>query len=169
MKGYTIVMAIVLGVFIPATAYADVVWPALYLEQRLLSWWAIALGLLIEYLFIRKVTSFGIRKSILADFVMNATSALYGIILIPLSGILLDFFAWVVLRDLLPKGWMGWGVECVGGIGAALLNAFIERKAIRKVFKFEFSQKQFWGLFLINVVTVGIAFVSLILFPPWLR
>ena len=33
--------------------YADVVWPALYLETRIFTWWAMALGLVIEFFFVR--------------------------------------------------------------------------------------------------------------------
>ena len=42
----------------PIAVYANVEWPALVLETRLLSWWAIGLGLLIEYFFIKWLFGF---------------------------------------------------------------------------------------------------------------
>jgi hypothetical protein len=35
---------------------ADLVWPALLLEGRILTWWAILAGLIIEYFFVRMIT-----------------------------------------------------------------------------------------------------------------
>lgn len=54
-----------------APLYADVVWPEVYLEERILSFWPITFGLLVEYLFVRKLTGFGILKSIKVDVFMN--------------------------------------------------------------------------------------------------
>jgi len=71
----------------PSLAFADLVWPALYLEQRILSWWAITAGLVAEYLFVRALTRFSIRKSVLATICMNLGSTLIGMALIPLLGI----------------------------------------------------------------------------------
>ena len=84
--------------------YADMVWPALYLEQRMVSWWAIAVGLIIEYLFVRKLTGFGIIKSILADLIMNLASTLFGLVLIPIAGVIWEFIVGGPLYLLLRVG-----------------------------------------------------------------
>lgn len=55
------------SLFIASPAHADVVWPALYLISRMATWWSISLGLLVEYLFVRKLTGFDIKKSIIVD------------------------------------------------------------------------------------------------------
>src|SRR3972149_3628116 len=82
---------------IPTTVYANMIWPALLLEGRILSWQIILIGLLIEYPFVRKLTHFSIIKSITADIVMNALSSLSGIVLIPLSGIGWEFINYIIL------------------------------------------------------------------------
>ncbi len=56
--------------------FADVVWPALFLEQRLFSWWAIGLGLVVEFFFVRWLTTLSLRMCVVADLSMNAASAL---------------------------------------------------------------------------------------------
>jgi len=48
--------------FLPVVAYANVVWPALYLETRLFSWWAIGIGFLIEFFFIKWLFSLPQKK-----------------------------------------------------------------------------------------------------------
>src|SRR3954451_22715025 len=75
------------------TLLADVVWPALLLEGRLLAWWVIAIGLLIEWPFVRFLTDFPWRKSFIVDAAMNAASTVLGIILLPVAGIAWEYFA----------------------------------------------------------------------------
>lgn len=72
---------------LPTTAYANVVWPALYLETRLFSWWAIGIGLLVEFFFIKWLFTLPVKKASMATVSANAVSAVAGIILIPLAGI----------------------------------------------------------------------------------
>src|SRR5205085_5557931 len=74
---------------------ADIIWPALFLEDRLLSVWVIGLGLFVEYFFVWRITSLGALKSLWADFVMNTASTLLGIPLVPFFGLVVALFpAW---------------------------------------------------------------------------
>jgi len=66
------------------TLLADVVWPALFLEMRLLSWWVILLGLLVEWPFVRLLTHFPWTKAFIADAAMNGASTVLGIFLRPI-------------------------------------------------------------------------------------
>jgi hypothetical protein len=91
---------IILGLLlIPSIAYANVVWPALYLETRLFSWWAISVGLLVEYLFIRRVFGLSPKKALLADVIANVVSAVAGIFLIPVAGILWEIWVFVIVAE----------------------------------------------------------------------
>jgi len=67
------------------TILADVIGPALFLENWLLSVWIILAGLLIEYFLVWRATSLGPWRSIMADVAINAASTVMGIILIPLG------------------------------------------------------------------------------------
>ena len=64
---------------IPTVAYANMVWPALYLETRLFTWWAISVGLVVEYLFVRHLFSLEPKRAVIADVSANAVSAIAGI------------------------------------------------------------------------------------------
>jgi hypothetical protein len=138
---------------------ADIIWPALFLEDRLLSIWIIALGLIVEYFFVWRITSLGPLKSILADVVMNGASTLLGIILIPLFGFVVAIFPGELFGTFSP---ITWGATFIVTV---FLNTAIESFVLWKIFKQAFGKKQFWWLALANALSVGIAFGSFLLFP----
>ena len=135
---------------------ANVVWPALYLLGRLLSFWVIALGLLIEFLFVRWLTRLDWKRAIWADVAMNLVSALLGIILIPVAGLIL------VLPFPATFGLASWvATFCV----AVLINTSVESFVLLKGFKQSIRRKEFWLLCLANALSVGVAFGSFWLYP----
>jgi hypothetical protein len=62
-----------------APRIADIVFPEVMFERRLLAWWVIAFGLLVQLPFVRLLTGFGLKKCITADLVMNVLSTLPGL------------------------------------------------------------------------------------------
>ena len=140
---------------------ADVVWPALYLEIRLFSWWAIGLGLLVEFFFIWKVFSLSPKRALLADVAANTASALLGVVLIPLAGIAWEVFPGLAFYHLLNMGTFNpitWGATFAL---ACLINALLESYVLKRFFKLPFTKKIFFWLTLANAFSVGIAFGSL--------
>jgi hypothetical protein len=69
------------------TYLADVAWPSLYLESKLLSIVPITAGLIAEWLVLRYAFGLGWKKSLEVDFGMNVISTLAGLFLIPLTGV----------------------------------------------------------------------------------
>jgi len=152
---------------IPTLLVADVVWPALYLEVRLFSWWAIGLGLVVEYFLIKPLLKLTFRQTILYVTTVNIISAILGIILIPLGGILWEIFPAGIYNYLF--GWGTFNPVTWGGtlVLAAWINAMVEGLAYNKIFKIKiiFKSKEFWYLFLINILSVSFAFVSIWVYP----
>ena len=70
-----------------APVLADMVWPALFLEERILSVAPVAVGLIVEWLALW-LGGFGLswRRAILVDVAMNAVSTFAGIFAIPVLG-----------------------------------------------------------------------------------
>jgi hypothetical protein len=145
---------------------ADMVWPALILEQRLVSAIPIIVGLVIEWLALR-FGGFGLawKKAAIVDVAMNAVSTVAGIPLIPLLGL-----AWeLVPGQLLYKFNIGtfnpftWLATLVLATAA---TAAIEAAVVAWGFKVDMTKKRFGVLFLANGASVGIAFASLFLHPP---
>ena len=139
---------------------ADIIWPALFLEGRLLSVWVIGLGLFVEYFFVWRITTLGALKSLLADVVMNAASTLLGIPLVPIFGLIVAIVPGEFVGTFSPVTW------AVTFIVTVLLNTCIESLVLWKLFRQMFGKKQFWWLALANSISVGIAFASFAIYPP---
>ncbi|KZN35211.1 hypothetical protein N480_19395 [Pseudoalteromonas luteoviolacea S2607] len=156
-----------LVLLIPVPAYANMIWPALYLETRLFSWWAITLGLVIEYLFVRKLYDVPIIKAVLATIGANLVSAVVGIVLIPLAGIVWEIFPGILFYKVLGMGTFNPITWTATFILACLVNLALEGLVYKKVFKlpFQFKSKLSIWFFLANTVSVGVAFASLFIVP----
>jgi hypothetical protein len=145
---------------------ADLVWPALFLAGRLMAWWAIALGLLVELFFVRWLTGFSWAKSIVADITMNAASALLGVFLIPLAGVAWEFFPGSILYKVFNIGTFNPGTWIATFLFAVFINSALETTVLRYGFKQRPFKRFFWWLALANAISVGIAFGSLFKYPP---
>lgn len=137
---------------------ANLVWPALFLQNGLLSVRPILIGSLVEYLFIRQLTKFSIWKAILAVLTANGASTLLGFILIPLAGLVWELFPGILLYQFLNLGTFNpitWGATL---LIAAAINALLETYVLAVIFKNPIGKRGFWWLFAANMVSVGIAF-----------
>jgi hypothetical protein len=146
--------------------FADVVWPALFLEDRLFSWWAIGLGLVVEFFFVRWLTTLNLRMCVVADLSMNAASALLGIFLIPLAGIAWEFFPGLILYNIFRVGTFNPGTWAATFLLAVLINAVLELLVLRLAFRQKVGKRVFWWLCVANSLSVALAFGSLLVRPP---
>jgi len=165
MKIRKVILAVVAILLIAVPAYADMVWPALYLVSRMLTWWSVSLGLIVEYLFVRKLTGFDVKQSIKVNLAMNAASSLLGAILIPIAGVGWEFFPGIALYRLFHIGTFNPGTWTATFLISVLINAWLENKVIKRFFKKDLGWRGFWWLCLANGASVGIAFASLWFFP----
>jgi uncharacterized membrane protein len=135
---------------------ANIVWPALYLLGRLISFLVIMSGLFIEFFFVWRLTTLNWKQSIWADVAVNAASALLGLILIPVTGFI------VVIPFPVTFGISSWiATFCV----AVLINASIESLVLQRGFKQDVGKKEFWLLCFANALSVGVAFGSFWIYP----
>lgn len=148
-----------------ASAYADVVWPALYLEVRQWSWWVIGFGLLAEFPFVKYAFVLTNRRAAFATIVANGVSAILGVVLVPLAGI-----AWEVFPASLYMHALHWGTfNPITWIASVLLavtiNTVVEAAVYKHTFKFQFSRRECRLVVAANVVSVGAVFISLLVVP----
>lgn len=152
---------------LPVVAYADLVWPALFLGTRLFSWWAITVGLVIEYLFVRRLFGLNPMLALEATVSANVFSSLAGAILIPIAGIVWELFPgslymwafeWGTFN---PLTWAG------AFLLACLINALLEGALYNYIFKVElqYKSKKFGWLVLANAFSVGVALASIWVVP----
>lgn len=150
---------------VPAAANADAVWPALLLEPRLLTWWSIATGLIVEGLLVRWLFSLPLGRAVLACCAANAASTVLGVVLIPIAGVVWEFPAQLYMRSL------GWGTFnpltwAATFLLACAINTVIEGWVYRRGFQFAFGHRERAWVFVANAVSVGIALASLFVDPP---
>jgi hypothetical protein len=141
----------------PLTIIANVVWPALYAEDKVSSIPIIALSLVIEYFFFRRLFSLNAKQACFYTLAANLASGVVGLVGRPLSGLLYEvtigmlvmwIFDWGTFN---PVTWIS--VPVFGGA----LNALLELLTIRIIWKHKFSKKNFHWLWLANIITIGIA------------
>ena len=121
--------------------------------------------MLVELVAIRIIFNTSWRKSAMASVAANVGSALLGLLLIPLAGVVWELFPGSIYMKLLDWGTFNpitWGATF---FIACLLNALIEGFILRRWFGLQVGRKQFWFLVLANAVSVGVAFGSLFVAP----
>lgn len=145
---------------------ADVVWPALFLTGRLMAFWVIGIGLLVELFFVRWLTGFAWGKALLADILMNAASSLLGLLLIPLAGLAWESSAGIVMYRAFNIGTFNPITWAATFLAAVCINSALETAVLRYGFKQRPFSRFFCWLSLANAISVGIALVSVLLHPP---
>ncbi len=160
----TIIVGILL--ILPTAALANVVWPALYVETKASSVPIIGLSLALEYLAIRWLFRRGIGRSLLYTLAANAASGVVGLVVRPISGLVWELsLGWLVMwmfdwGTFNPVAWFF--VPVIGGA----INAAFELLTVKLVWKERFSRRAFMVLWAINWITVGMATIWVVLYPP---
>ncbi len=154
---------VLVALFWGKNAYANLMWPAFFEEAKIFAWFPILLCLVIEYPFVRKVTGFDVKKSVLVDIVMNSVSTFAGLFLVPVFSdapikILQGLVAYSAVKSSLPSPAM-WAATL---LLKTLVNALIEVWAIQVVFNVEKKWSNLGWLFLGN--WLGAIWLSLLTF-----
>lgn len=143
------------------------VWPALVLEQRILSVVPITAGLIVEWLALW-LGGFGLswKKAVVVDLVMNAASSALSAFLIPALGLGWGFLAEFTLFKPLHTDTFNWGSWAFTLVIAVLATTGVEAVVVRSGFKVPLNRRRFWILCAANFASVAIAFASLWIYPP---
>jgi hypothetical protein len=148
---------------------ADVVWPSLILEGRLLSVLPISAGLIAEW-FALYFGGFGLswKKAIIVDLVMNTVSSVCGIVLIPVLGLVWEFGPGSLVNRIFNVGTFNPASWAATFLFSAAASTSIEAAVVRWGFRIPLGWRRFWILCGANAVSTGIAFASLWMHPPQL-
>ena len=161
-----IVATFILTLSFVSIANADVVWPALYAETKVSSIPIIALSLIIEGIIMKWLFNTSWKRASIYTVVANAVSGVLGLFLRPLSGIAWELSLGAIVNLLFhwgtfnPVAWFF--VPVIGGA----VNAAIELLTIKTFWKEKFSKKNLIVLWVANWVTVGMATIWVIIYPP---
>ena len=139
-------LSLLLIIILSTPVYADLVWPSAYIVFGMLSIKVIFAGLLIELLFVKFFTKTPWLKAGLVTFLMNLITSLLGIVLIPLSGILIELIT--------PFGttfhWSHW---LLSYLAVVLINTSVEGLVIKLALKQSYKSI-FWWVFAANTISV---------------
>jgi hypothetical protein len=135
----------VLLLCVPVIAHANSAWPALYLIYGIYTWWVIAAGLAIEWLAIKWLFRLSNIRTTVVDIVANATSALCGLVLVPVSGLVYG-----IGRGILPTFLL-----------AVLINLVVETAVMRFGFKLPVTRRATAVILAANVITVLLALIPM--------
>ncbi|MBR2916701.1 MAG: hypothetical protein IKC07_03785 [Clostridia bacterium] len=161
-KRFIVLLALLITV-LPTVAFANIVWPTLYIVTGIMSWYIILAGLVIEFVFIKTKLKESYVKSAAMAFLMNLTSAVIGLFLIPLSGFITAIAVgpFDVLFNKIPvQNFYGIFLWAISYIVTILCNVLIEGLTLKFVFKKSFK-KNFWWLTIANSLSVLLAILIL--------
>lgn len=142
---------------------ADVVWPALFLLDRIAAIPVILIGLAIEASLFRHFFRITWRRAFSAACIINVVSTLAGILILPAWG---WYWEYSVASRNHSNGWgtfnpLTWAETC---LMAWLLTNVVESVPLRLVVG---PQKNLLrSLLLANLLSVGVAYLSLSFLPP---
>lgn len=149
----------------PVLAYADIVWPALYLETRLFSWWAISIGLIAEFLIVKWLFKLPAKHAAYVTTVANVFSSVAGLLLIPIAGLLWEVFPGLIYNKLLNWGTFNPITWAATFALACLINTAIESVYYRKVLKVTIRRREVGWILVANAVSVSVALASIFVAP----
>ncbi|MDI4647888.1 hypothetical protein [Cohnella hashimotonis] len=149
-----IFLSVVLFLLVPSVAFANFVWPAMYMTSYVYSWKIILASILLEMIAIRWMTKFPILKSMVVSVVINAVSAVIGAFLLPFSGIVWELIYGPIREWIFDYGTFHWSTWITTLFIAACMNVVLEGLAMRIIFKFRSSIVHILLLFLVNTITI---------------
>lgn len=141
---------------------ANVIWPSLFVVERYYSWWAIGLGLLVEFVALRVLTNEKTGRSIVLVLVANTVTAAIGYFAMPWIT-----FVWDVLLARAFEALFGISAD-INALSLVLsifpisvLTAFPEWLIIRIGFRVKCKKMAWLGWWFANAVSVTLAVLSL--------
>ena len=139
-----LLLTILFVFFLNCPAFADVVWPSLYIAAGMVSLKVIVLGLLIELVFVKIFTNINWLKASIITIIMNGVTCLLGVVLIPISGLFVE---------LLPTKTFHWTHWFLDYLLAILINTIIEGLIIKLILKLKLKRIFIW-LFIANAISI---------------
>ena len=144
-------------------ANADVIWPSLYIAKGMLSFQVILVGLIVEILFVKYFARINFKKALVVSIVMNLITTILGIILIPLSGLGIEFIFDFVFHfyDKFNIETFHWSHWLMSYLVIILINTIIECFYIKLALKLKIKETFCWML-TANGISVFLCFLFLL-------
>ncbi|MFI5390387.1 MAG: hypothetical protein ACHQYQ_03415 [Bacteriovoracales bacterium] len=155
----------ILLILFPSIALANVVWPGLYLYDRMILWSA-PVGILIETFILKRIIKKGWAYTIWVTTVSNIISTIIGAIGAALGNLAFEFTIGIILYKFFAIGTfnpLSWASAIIFG---ALISTLIEIYALKWIFKIKLNTKQKYMYLGANLISTLIAFASVMIKMP---
>lgn len=158
-------VAILLVCLFPTVALADLAWPALHLEIRLLSWWVLLFGLIAGFVLVRCLFGLSVGRVLKAVIVARISSTLAGLLLTPLAGVAWEIFPGQAIME--ATGWSSFNPAtwAASMVFAALSGIGVDALVYRRGFGLAVGWRALAWIGLANVLGIALAFASLLWLP----
>jgi hypothetical protein len=164
VNGKAIGLALLL-ILLPSAAFADVIFPAVILTGRLLSWWIIGLSIVIEAAIVRFAFRLTFLNALFASLAANAASAVVGVFTLPYVGLFVE----VALNNAGLTTEMGWAFSPADWAASFLLglaiSLVIELAVYRFGYRLKLGTREIALITVANLITVALALVSIAFIP----
>jgi hypothetical protein len=121
--------------------------------------------LLAEFAFVKHAFALPFKRAAFATFVANAVSTVLGVLLIPLSGIAWEYFPGAIYMKAFGWGTFNPVTWAATFFLACIVNTVLEAQVYKRGFKLRVGRREYIWVFAANAVSVGAAFVSLLVDP----
>ena len=132
----------------PAVAKANMIWPSIFILEQYYTWYIIAAGLVVEIVAAWFFLKVSFVKAVWIMFVTNAVSAVLGLLLIPISGIVAEIMITPFSNETFNLS--HWVVDY---IAVVICNTYVEGYALKLIFKYPFRHNLRW-LMVANLISV---------------
>jgi hypothetical protein len=154
----------IISVLWPSLAYADMIWPAIYVFGSHVRFWYIAVtGMLLEAVVLRWRLIPKTRKALLISFVANAFSATVGLCLLAFG-----MLGWHLVVDSFVAGTFALFNRIATIVIMLVGSTFLEILVVRGIWKYPLRQT-FFVFVLGNALSCGAIAADLFIFGGWHR
>ncbi len=153
-------------ILVPISAFANVVWPGLFLSSRML-WWCVPAGILIEYFILKEILKKRWDYILLATVISNLISTIFGAIGALIGNLAFEFTIGQLLFKFYGIGTFNpfsWSSAIFLG---ALTSTIIEIYSLKIIFKISLTSKQKYIYFGANLISTLLAFASILVKKPF--
>lgn len=159
-SGRFLFVSATLCVLYPTACRADMVWPSLMVIEPYYGSGAVFLGYLIEIFVLRYAAALSLKRAFVWATIVNALSALAGVFLLPVSG-LLHGVVMLPVYYLFHIGTFNPISIVLELLGNALATTLFELLVLRFPLKTRLDKRGVFLFYLANVASVGAAYAVL--------
>ncbi|MDR1190825.1 MAG: hypothetical protein LBK60_04050 [Verrucomicrobiales bacterium] len=141
-------------------------WPSLHLVESLGAWWCVSVSVIIEGVIFWLVGKMRWWRALIGTLAANGVAKFTGtILLLPIAGLWLEFFADSTYKNWLPRDAFNPLTWMLTGLLAIVINTLIDSVVLWLCGLSDWTRRLIFSVLIANTVSVAIAYLVLFYFP----